>query len=320
MRKPPPLTDLQKAQILGDDVQKQLAFADFRQQSPQQLTSLWDMIQFAGREIADALDAVKAFRDRADKAVAQFGPAAVMSEDEAAECEALNEKVWGLSVRLQLHRTTDICVIVDCSLTGTTFFRNAPIERRYSILENYFKDMSIAVEDELKGRKFICVPPDKARLWEQEHLLGPKVTAAASDELNIEIRAAGHCMAVDLNTAIFHLMRIVECGIRALAPQIGVTMSKRKISQAAWSVLIESMEARIRESKHPQKGATTKPLKPGQLKFFRGLLLNINCFKDLWRNDVMHMRGDYDGNEANKVKDHVKAFMALLESNGVPLK
>jgi hypothetical protein len=173
--------------------------------------------------------------------------------------------------------------------------------------------------EELGTSFYTHLAEDKVKFFNQDALFGPEVNSAASAEMNAEIRAAGNCLAADLNTAaVFHLMRVVEHGIRRLAatPQLDVNMSPRQISMAAWSRLIKAMEIRIRKAqKH--KGAV--PLDPGQLQFYRGLLLNIDSFKDLWRNDVMHTRGDYNSVKAEEVLNYVRAFTRILAEK-VPLK
>jgi len=177
------------------------------------------------------------------------------------------------------------------------------------------------LREEMATVKMVVIKQEKVQFFEQDALFGAAVKNAASVELNAEIRAAGNCLAADLNTAaVFHLMRIVELGMRALAPQLKVKLSKHQISQATWSKLIAVMDDEIRQAQDPKNKPGHKALKPGQRRFYRGLILSINSFKDLWRNDVMHTRGNYTGVDAEGVFGHVKAFIAILASNGVPLK
>jgi hypothetical protein len=189
--------------------------------------------------------------------------------------------------------------------------------RLFSALDEDFCEIRSRIQEELEVTRLTRIPADKVEFLEKDDLFGIDVKNAASDEINMEIKAAGNCIAMDLNTAaIFHLMRIVEHGARALATIMGVTMSKRQISMATWGRLVKAMRARIRKA---QRRKNPVPLDPGDLQFFQGLIHNIGFFKDLWRNEVMHTKGNYDIAEARKAQFHVKAFMELLPPR-VPLK
>jgi hypothetical protein len=64
---------------------------------------------------------------------------------------------------------------------------------------------------------FVAVAPDLEAYIDQDALLGDAVTAKFPDAV-VEIRNAGNCLAVGCSTAaVFHLMRVVEFGLRALS-------------------------------------------------------------------------------------------------------
>ena len=227
-----------------------------------------------------------------------------------------------------LKQLTDIAWHSDASrseaIAGGTAPPSMPNEIPLQTFQQVYAQMRLIfgfLREEMATVKMVVIKQEKVQFFEQDALFGAAVKNAASVELNAEIRAAGNCLAADLNTAaVFHLMRIVELGMRALAPQLKVKLSKHQISQATWSKLIAVMDDEIRQAQDPKNKPGHKALKPGQRRFYRGLILSINSFKDLWRNDVMHTRGNYTGVDAEGVFGHVKAFIAILASNGVPLK
>ncbi len=271
------------------------------------------MIQFAGRQIAEAIDEIKAFRDRAAKSLAQFGPAAVMSEDEAAEFEALNQKVLNLSILLQFQRTKALCITVDDALNGTSAFRTGlAVERRYSILANYLKDIRSVFEDELKGRKVICIPPDKAHFWEQSNLFGEQVSKNFRDA-QFDLKEAGNCLAMNLHTAaVFHLMRASEWGLRYLAEHLEAWPSTNfPIEFSQWKDVIAAINVKLDEKEKALNQITKSADKFSGLERYRGLLAEVK-FLQITRDGVMHTRDVYNDTGAMDVRAKVESFMRRL--------
>jgi hypothetical protein len=113
--------------------------------------------------------------------------------------------------------------------------------------------------------------------------------------------------AMDHPTAsVFHAMRILEHGIRALASQLGRTFDIQN-----WQNIIDEIESEIREqSKKLPRGRE----KNEKLKFLSEAAKEFTYFKDGWRNYVSHNRGNYDEHQARSVYEHVRAFMTVLSS------
>ena len=119
-----------------------------------------------------------------------------------------------------------------------------------------------------------------------------------------------------MNTAaVFHLMRVVEYGLRALAEKLKVSAAAGKpIEYSTWGKIIPALQTKIETiEKKPNK---TKK-EQSDLDFFRLASHDCNIFKDFWRNDVMHTRGNYNESEALDVYDRVKEFMQGLVKYGV---
>jgi hypothetical protein len=126
-----------------------------------------------------------------------------------------------------------------------------------------------------------------------------------------EIRDAGNCLAADLNTAaIFHLMRVVELGLRALAKKLKVKIGKTPVEYSTWETIIAEMERQIAKFKQLSKGKK----KSETLEFYHGLIGEFNAFKDVWRNNIMHTRRSYNRHEAMVVFERVRSFMQRLAS------
>jgi hypothetical protein len=139
-----------------------------------------------------------------------------------------------------------------------------------------------------------------------------KFPSAAED-----IQEAGNCIAVDCGTAaVFHLMRGVEWGMRALSVDLGVLDVPRKkatipIEFAEWERILARMT--------PAVNAIIDALPPGATKqelqeFYFPLLFDIRGFQQAFRNHVMHTRQSYSQKTADGVLDYVRRFFILLST------
>jgi len=123
-----------------------------------------------------------------------------------------------------------------------------------------------------------------------------------------ELREGGKCFAVGLNTAaVFHCMRAVELGMRALAGELEVSFPFPK-ELAEWANLIDHIESKIKVMRNRPKG--TK--KDEDLKFYSEAGMQFRYFKDGWRVRVAHTRESYEEGQALAVIDHAISFFETL--------
>ena len=176
--------------------------------------------------------------------------------------------------------------------------------------------------EELDLIRLAVIPVEQAQYFERDDLFGADFQSKASAQIDAEIKAAGNCLAAGLNTAaVFHFMRAAEAGMRALASFLGVPVTlKYPIEYAEWSKVIEEISKAL---ERPSPNTVPPPgrgqLKDAELEFCNGLLMDLNYFKDAYRNPVAHLRGDYDLGRALVVYADVKRFMLRLAPR-VPLK
>ncbi len=132
-----------------------------------------------------------------------------------------------------------------------------------------------------------------------------------------DIREAGNCIAVDSGTAaVFHLMRGVEWGIRALCVDLNVLDVPRKsatipIEFAEWDKILDQLYPAV-EKKVNALGPSL--VKQQTQEFYFTLLFDIKGFKDAFRNHVMHTRRTYSQKAADDALDYVRRFFALLST------
>src|SRR5262249_8731011 len=90
-------------------------------------------------------------------------------------------------------------------------------------------------QNELKKKHFVFIPDKYGDALEKPDLFGEQVSIKFPSALR-DIRDAAYCRAVGLNTAaVFHLMRVAERGMRALAKTLRVRL--QKIKKAAKSAM-----------------------------------------------------------------------------------
>ncbi len=178
----------------------------------------------------------------------------------------------------------------------------------YRIVETEMAGLYKSLEVELDDKKILFMAADKAAYFEQDRLFGQGVYVAFP-MAQADIKEAGNCLAADLNTAaIFHLMRVVEIGLRWLAKHLVIKMSKSELAYSEWNGIIEQIEAKIKQEKSKPRGKK----KSDALEFYHGVMGEFNAFKDVWRNNVMHSRRSYNEPEAIGVFLRVKSFMQRL--------
>jgi len=121
-----------------------------------------------------------------------------------------------------------------------------------------------------------------------------------------EIVEANTCFAMERHTAcVFHLMRAMEHGYRALAIKLGVKKPKTALEYDTWGQLLaqieQKTEAIIDSLQGPKRPLTTAR------EFFNPALADMRYFMDAVRNIVMHTRtgGTYDAQQAISIRKRV---------------
>ncbi|WP_147283650.1 hypothetical protein [Bosea caraganae] len=162
------------------------------------------------------------------------------------------------------------------------------------------------LDENLKGQLVYRYPSDKAKIlrqWKEDW--APAVasfpSAAADIRNGVDLWALGHGTA-----SVFHFMRVLEHGLRALANDVG-----KSFDVQSWQVVIDQIEAEVRSL---GKTLPAGKEKSSRLKFLSEAAKEFAFFKDGWRNHVAHGRENYDDHQARNIMDHVRHFMTLLSS------
>ena len=95
------------------------------------------------------------------------------------------------------------------------------------------EDMIIS---EMNDRLYLRIPQERISWFDKKEAFGAKVSNAFSKAIP-DIKEAGNCYAIGLHTAcVFHLMRVLEYGLQALAKDVGLTFYRQ-----SWGKIIDKI-------------------------------------------------------------------------------
>jgi hypothetical protein len=171
------------------------------------------------------------------------------------------------------------------------------------------------IRQEIAGKYSLYIAPEKAKYCDNDKLLGEGVAERFKGTQN-DIVEAGNCYAIGCNTAaVFHLMRVVEIGLRVLAKRVGIKRITGKkphpIEYAEWGTLIDAIKAKIKTKIEALHQRNKGGQRERQLKLYSDLADRCFFLKEL-RNEVCHTRKPYNDQEALGMINRVKELMELL--------
>jgi len=179
-------------------------------------------------------------------------------------------------------------------------------QSRYTLnmLRRELEELREGALTDLRERTFLRLDESTESHYEKAALFGSLVSQEFS-KADYDIREAGNCYATGRYTAcVFHLMRVAEHGLRALAKKVRVPFPKTFDSKT-WGELIGDIENEIGKLKPRSSGAK-------DLEFYNAAAAQFRYFKNGWRNHVMHTRTNYNEAEALIVMHHLREFMQHL--------
>src|SRR5262249_11998183 len=109
--------------------------------------------------------------------------------------------------------------------------------------------------------------------------------------------------------AVFHLMRCMEIGIRAVAISLGIPNPTTNRNRNWGNILADikaAMDARTR--------ANPPTWQPGDRATFESAYASLDATRFAWRNTTMHVENKYTADEAEHIYVTVRGFMKLLAS------
>jgi hypothetical protein len=274
------------------------------------LVSLWDVVnEFKAVELCRILGNFGFFR-------CAFGGVALNQSDEWERCAV--EFIAEVEDARKLCESAGLEYAVSLLMRTQDNLRGSKRE-----IAAFLTETTHAVGilfDELNKRRFLHVLPDRIKYLDQPNLFGIEVNDAFPSAVQ-DIREAGNCFAADCNTAaVFHLMRAVEWGLRALCVAMGFrrlrTRNKKTgkvkyvpLGWTDWETTLNQLKERVTQLVGKTKRGAKKQV---YQEFYYPALQDIEAIKDAWRNHVMHTRREYGPKDADAVFSHVRRLMVKL--------
>lgn len=205
-------------------------------------------------------------------------------------------------------------------------FRRALIELDMELPADSLTRMEIALKDagtnmpavrdamlELQGRMRdelshmeIWLVTKEERRWLKSDPFGPNV-AANFHPMRDDLEEAAKCLAFGRGTAcVFHLMRVMEVGLRALGASLNdETLDPKR--NPSWDAILKRCDHQL-----------TLQIKDRSAEwrvdndFYAEAVAQLHAVKDAWRNPTMHIERSYMPDQAEDVWNAVGAFMRHL--------
>lgn len=180
-------------------------------------------------------------------------------------------------------------------------------ECTYADINEQMPDLERRLQDEFDSTVFMYVPPRAVRFWQAPQLFGEKVLEVFPSAQR-DIEEAGNCLACGRGTAaVFHLMRAMEVGLRAIALKLAIPY------KPSWESYLEHIERKLAQDRQ-NKDAEWIAMEP----FFREALSYLRAVKVAWRNPVMHIESHYTPAQAEEILSAVGVFMRHLATSSSP--
>jgi hypothetical protein len=208
--------------------------------------------------------------------------------------DVLHHHCSKLGLKMSLNQ---IGTIVDASRRGETVGQ----------ISAHIKQLQARVYEELDSKICFCIPQEKVHYWNPTWLLDTPIYDSFRSAWE-EFQRAGHCYAFGENTAcVFHLMRIVDFGLRQVAKSIGAEYDARN-----WSGIGKKIQQKM-EQKYDTKTDDWKKSEP----MYAEILTDIQAISRGHRNPVLHeLEKKYEERDAQHMLNVVEGFMLHLAKHG----
>jgi hypothetical protein len=148
-------------------------------------------------------------------------------------------------------------------------------------------------------------------------LFGTEFEAKFATDGAFELDEAAKCLALERSTAcVFHLMRLMEISVRAVARCLGIP-DPIQPADRSWGAVLTKVRNGINA-----KWPTVAVRSSGEGETFDALYASLDAVKNPWRNSTMHPANKYTEKEAEHVFAAVRGFAMKLadrcDENGDP--
>jgi hypothetical protein len=184
---------------------------------------------------------------------------------------------------------------VSCAMTvGQAVAALQDIESRFS---DYMSDVKM----------FAMAPAEAVFMQTADNLIDLQGFAAKFPNASFEVEEASKCIVFGRHTAaVFHAMRMLEIGIKALSKRLDIPDPTRA-AEKNWGAILAAIKTRIDEQ-WPR--SSRLPMSEGAA--FEALYATLDAVRNPWRNATMHVETIYAPHEALHILRCAAFFMRKL--------
>jgi hypothetical protein len=227
-------------------------------------------------------------------------------EQDKSGTGAFTEERGITSLKAAFSLIKDECEAIGLALSAVSANRGIVLFNKDKVsfkdCDDIINDIEGRIADELQLSLFLHIPNEKARFYHQAEPLFGKEVAAAFPSTADDISEAGKCLATDRGTAtVFHLMRVMEAGLKALAKQLGIPYAP------SWESYLKQIASQLELDWKDKNGDWKK-----DEEFYRDAAAHLGSVKVAWRNPTMHIVKQYTPESAEDIYNSVRVFMRHL--------
>ena len=209
------------------------------------------------------------------------------------------------AVSLRLEETDATCRYLD-----DLFARNENRPVRWGELHRRLEQLWEQIDQGLREEYFFHYPRTAAReILTIDHSWMSVVSSFPS--VRREIECGLDCYAQEnFSGCVFHMMRVAETGLRALAKERGISsVAKGKpLEWGTWKDVFEAIDEKLKLIKTAKNG----PKREAAIAFYSGALSDLRSMQNVYRDPTMHFRDDYDSGETYSAIFRTKSLMENL--------
>jgi hypothetical protein len=177
--------------------------------------------------------------------------------------------------------------------------------------QHQLSEVSNTLRREISQRKMLVLDTREQALYSpKKPHIGPEFDVAFATNGVFELDEAAKCLALGRSTAsVFHLMRLMEIGIRAAARCLGIP-DPIKDADRNWGRVLDKIKGELDgrvASKSVRRWTNAK-----DKELFARVYASLDAVRVAWRNPTMHVENKYTPDEAEHIFLTVRGFMKTL--------
>lgn len=171
-------------------------------------------------------------------------------------------------------------------------------------VRNSIKELLRAFRKETEGRRALLFEPGRAEFYNPPGPLFGEAVSLKFAKVSADIDEAGKCYALDRPTAcVFHLMRVVEHAVQRLGKKLRIPID---VGKEGWYQITIHVNKAV--DALPSGTARQRRVK----QEYGSAAAHLNTVRIATRNDVMHPKATYTGEEAQTLFEATKALMRQM--------